>query len=362
MSSDIHYEELQRLVDEDKNVRQTYRYQNASAHSRSIYDQSIAMGRDILGEKNDREMQPEIMAELAVQTINNAKKTLDGKPSAHEVVPASETPALSQSAKPRPQSMTTKMSNTSSMTESQSQSARASMSQAGTTSTPHSTVTSTSVSTTMLQSQSLAAESMGSRSQSQSTSTSASLSQSQQSQSQSRSTSVTAQEAASEVEVLPLSALRATNSTHHRSTTVQASAADTDDQGLFVKPHASLADSAAFEPDEDDDEPEEIRFVSSQSPQFMAMGDDEEEPPAEVEVHPKSEPAEEEANASAEPTITFDPTSQPTNPAKTQQDEEPDDDQQATAAAKQKAIRYAIWHGLGQALGFGRNPKNQKRI
>lgn len=343
MSSDIHYEELQRLVDEDKNVRQTYRYQNASAHSRSIYDQSIAMGRDILGEKNEREMQPEIMAELAVQTINNAKKTLDGKPSVSEAAPVSEGPERSQSTKPRPESMTTKMSNTSSMTESQSQSARASMSQAGTTSTSHVAVTSTSVSITMLQSQSLAAESMGNRSQSQ-------------------STSMTAQEAASEVEVLPLSALRATNSTHHRTVAVQTSAADADDQGLFVKPHASLADSAAFEPDEDDDEPEEIRFVSSQSPQFMAMGDDEEEPPAKVEAQPKSEPAEEEANASAEPTITFDPTSQPTNPAKSQRDNEPDDDQQATAAAKQKAIRYAIWHGLGQALGFGRSPKNQNHV
>jgi hypothetical protein len=329
MSSDIHFEELQRLLDESKNVRQTYRYQNASAHSRSIYDQAIAMGRDILREKDDREMQPEIMAELTVQTINNAKKTLDGKPSVHEMAPVSERPALSQSAKPRPQSMTTKMSTTSSMTESQSQSAQDSVLQSGTTSTSHSAVTSTSVSTTMLQFQSLSAESLGS--QSQSTSTSAALSQSPQSQSSSGSTSVTAQEATSEVEVLPLSALRATNSTHHRTTTVQDSAAE-DDQGLFTKPHASLADSAEFEPDEDDEEPEEIRFVSSQSPQFMAMGDDDEEPtPADIELQSESEPSEEEASASAEPTITFDPTSQPTNPAKTQQDEEPDDDQPATA-------------------------------
>lgn len=355
MSSDIHYEELQRLVDEDKNVRQTYRYQNASTHSRSIYDQSIAMGRDILGEKNDREMQPEIMAELAVQTINNAKKTLDGKPSTHEAAPVSETPVLSQSAKSQPQSATTRMSNTNSMTESQSQSTQTSVSQAGTTSTSRSVAASTSVSTTMLQSRSLVAEA---DSQSQSISTSTSLSQSH-SQSQSQSTSVTAQEGASEVEILPLSALRATNSTHHRATVAQASNAE-DDQGLFTKPHASLADAAEFEPDEDDEEPEEIRFVSSQSPQFMAMGDDEEEPPADVEI--KQEPESVKEAASAEPTITFDPTSQPTNPAKDQQDEEPDDDQQATAAAKQKAIRYAIWHGLGQALGFGRNPKNQKRI
>lgn len=79
MSAKTDFAKLGKLVTESKTVHQSYRYQNASKHSRDIYDQAIAMGQSVLNDQSDPKMYPEIMAGLAIQTINNAKRTLDGK-------------------------------------------------------------------------------------------------------------------------------------------------------------------------------------------------------------------------------------------------------------------------------------------
>lgn len=79
MSAKTDFAKLGKLVTESKTVHQSYRYQNASKHSRNIYDQAIAMGQSVLNDQSDPKMYPEIMAGLAIQTINNAKRTLDGK-------------------------------------------------------------------------------------------------------------------------------------------------------------------------------------------------------------------------------------------------------------------------------------------
>ncbi|WP_267201514.1 FIVAR domain-containing protein [Limosilactobacillus kribbianus] len=93
MSIEAQFKNLQQLVDESEKVRQTERYRNASSHLKDLYDRAIAMGQEVL-DAQEEQLHPKIMAELTIQTINNAKRTLNGKS-----VPVAENAAEQPAAK-----------------------------------------------------------------------------------------------------------------------------------------------------------------------------------------------------------------------------------------------------------------------
>lgn len=76
MSAETDFIKLVDLIAESKTIHQSYQYQHASKHSQQIYNRAITMGGNVLADRNDPRMQPQLMAKLTIQTIVNAKWAL----------------------------------------------------------------------------------------------------------------------------------------------------------------------------------------------------------------------------------------------------------------------------------------------
>lgn len=95
MSKKVDYRELQQLIADRENVRATAYYLNTRPRTRTIYDQAIAMGQDILDDRDDIKLAPQTMVDMAVQAINNALKAMKGNmTAADQHVSADQHPAV----------------------------------------------------------------------------------------------------------------------------------------------------------------------------------------------------------------------------------------------------------------------------
>ena len=80
MSEQVNYQELEQLVDDQSRVHGAAFYRDARPRTQKIYDQTIQMGQDILADRNAAQPSPQIMVDMAVQSINTAIKALKSNP------------------------------------------------------------------------------------------------------------------------------------------------------------------------------------------------------------------------------------------------------------------------------------------
>jgi hypothetical protein len=73
------FDQLKKDVADQERVRKTYKYFNATDHSKGLYDESIRMGTDILDEHKEGHDEPQAMVDLVDQAIYNSRKALNGK-------------------------------------------------------------------------------------------------------------------------------------------------------------------------------------------------------------------------------------------------------------------------------------------
>lgn len=103
MSAQVNYQELEQLVDDQSRVHAAAFYQNARPRTQKIYDQTIQMGQDILADRNEDQPSPQIMVDMAVQSINTAIKALKSNPVLNASMSKANTASSAQSqAKVRP--------------------------------------------------------------------------------------------------------------------------------------------------------------------------------------------------------------------------------------------------------------------
>jgi hypothetical protein len=79
MNKKVNFDELEKYLAAKGKIRTSYRYFNASDHSRTVYDNAVEMGENILAERADGRIEPQPMVDLAVQALYNAEKALDGR-------------------------------------------------------------------------------------------------------------------------------------------------------------------------------------------------------------------------------------------------------------------------------------------
>lgn len=79
MSKDIVFDQLRRDVADQARVRDTYKYFNATDHSKSLYDEAIKMGEELLDEHQKGHNEPQAMVDLVDQAIYNSRKALNGQ-------------------------------------------------------------------------------------------------------------------------------------------------------------------------------------------------------------------------------------------------------------------------------------------
>lgn len=96
MSTQVNYQELERLVSDQARVHGTDYYRNAPTRTRSVYDQTVWMGKSILEERDGAQLSPQTMVDMTVQSINNAIKALKSNASA-KVATSTNAAAPSQS-------------------------------------------------------------------------------------------------------------------------------------------------------------------------------------------------------------------------------------------------------------------------
>lgn len=97
MSTQVNYRELERLVSDQARVHGTDYYRNAPTRTRSVYDQTVWMGKSILEERDGAQLSPQTMVDMTVQSINNAIKALKSNASA-KVATSTNAAAPSQSS------------------------------------------------------------------------------------------------------------------------------------------------------------------------------------------------------------------------------------------------------------------------
>lgn len=79
MNKQVNFDALEKYLAAKDKVRTSYRYFNASNHSRTVYDNAVEMGENILAERADGRIEPQPMVDLTVQALYNAEKALDGR-------------------------------------------------------------------------------------------------------------------------------------------------------------------------------------------------------------------------------------------------------------------------------------------
>lgn len=79
MSKDIVFDQLKRDVADQARVRDTYKYFNATDHSRNLYDEAVKMGEELLDEHQHGFNEPQAMIDLVDQAIYNSRKALNGQ-------------------------------------------------------------------------------------------------------------------------------------------------------------------------------------------------------------------------------------------------------------------------------------------
>lgn len=64
MSTQVNYQELERLVSDQARVHGTDYYRNAPTRTRSVYDQTVWMGKSILEERDGAQLSPQTMVDM----------------------------------------------------------------------------------------------------------------------------------------------------------------------------------------------------------------------------------------------------------------------------------------------------------
>lgn len=79
MNENVVFDQLSKDVADQVRVRQTYKYFNATARSKGLYDEAIRMGEDVLQERKEGHNEPQAMVDLVDQAIYNSRKALNGQ-------------------------------------------------------------------------------------------------------------------------------------------------------------------------------------------------------------------------------------------------------------------------------------------
>ncbi len=391
MSAKTDFAKLGKLVTESKTVRQSYRYQNASKHSRNIYDQAITMGQSVLDDQADPKMHPEVMAELTVQTINNAKRTLDGKVDHRPTITAQldrlgqfihsqefaslpfddqqdwrqlmhQANQLKAHADKHEEELTKlaqQIAHKFSEQSTQSQVEQAESVTTKATQTKQPTKHTTRATDTSSNSTHMAQATQPVRGMQQSQTTDAKSSQSSASQL-----------TQPQVDDQPISLDSADSATTSQPTLAQSENSQT--VGQFEQPTTPLAkssqmssqDTAVSQTSPQETQPTVASQASSQKVQPTTVSQttsqkaqaSTQSTPADLATAPIDSTSSSTAPTATQgsqtiikkqPTFTFDPTSQSTNP--------PVQESVASQEAPKQSVWHAIWQGLGRALGFSRH-------